>query len=157
MTDQPNVTASPAPEHAPEILAAENEGLPPAGSPPVDLVAGGLPTQAAAAPDAAQSIGGLGQGQAGFQPPGGVTFVAPTTPPLVPFTPPRQLPSLGRIVIYRSEHHLDAPALITRVYSDTEVSVHVFRDDVFPHHASHVSQINPAQEGAFGWFWPPRV
>jgi hypothetical protein len=69
-----------------------------------------------------------------------------------------QKPSLGRIVIVRHEHHVDAPGIITAVREDGTIDVQVFRGDHFPHVADRIAEIGePETDKSPGWFWPPRV
>ena len=95
-----------------------------------------------------------------------------------------QKPSVGRIVIYRQGdfegavhglHHptSDAhpgtngtrnhPAIITRVWTDTCVNLHVFFDAYPSETRCSVTMLPEMPEGVenvsgnAGWFWPPRV
>lgn len=71
-------------------------------------------------------------------------------------------PSLGRIVLFRSlnsnginEH----PAVVTRIWSDTCVNLHVFPDYGDSINKTSVNQ-NESLEGPnqeLAWRWPPRV
>jgi hypothetical protein len=64
-------------------------------------------------------------------------------------------PSIGRIVHFvASEGH--APAIITRVFSDTCVNLRVFRDNgQTPDHYTSVS-LDEKGEQSFTWHWPER-
>jgi len=65
-------------------------------------------------------------------------------------------PSIGRIVIFRSEDHngvLEHPAIITRVWNDTCVNLLVFFDAGT---ASPRTSVTLNHE-TYGWKWPERV
>ena len=60
-------------------------------------------------------------------------------------------------MIYRDGNGDEHAAIITRVYETGAVGLHVFRDDAFAGPLAAQQQIEPADESAIGWFWPPRV
>lgn len=73
-------------------------------------------------------------------------------------------PSIGRIVWFKSNHRADfleadeAPAIITRVWSDTCVSLTVFRDGNTPITVSSVALVDDDKaliEGGRSWRWMP--
>lgn len=73
-------------------------------------------------------------------------------------------PSLGRTVIHRSQSlamkfngSADHPAIITRVWTGEYVNLKVLPDCGQPYDATSQCRIDPANESAQGWFWPPRV
>jgi hypothetical protein len=73
-----------------------------------------------------------------------------------------QQPSVGRIVLFRSEHSNGAtehPALINRVWSDTCVNLVVFPDCGVPMNKTSVVLNEDTTEGnqTYAWRWPPRV
>ncbi len=100
-----------------------------------------------------------------------------------------QKPSVGRIVIFRQSDHdamqttnrayidhfpnsrdhtgtnctRDHAAIITRVWSDTCVNLHVFFDAHDPESRNSVVELAELPEGTTdtsgngGWFWPPRT
>lgn len=73
-----------------------------------------------------------------------------------------QTPSLGRIVLFRSELSNGAtehPAIISRVWSDTCVNLTVFPDCGVPVCKTSVVQNEDMQEGnqTYAWRWPPRT
>lgn len=70
---------------------------------------------------------------------------------------PKQVPSLGRIVIARYPHRQDAPAMVTFVHSETVVDLQIFRGDHLPHNGQKVAQMEPTNTDGTGWFWPPRT
>jgi hypothetical protein len=71
---------------------------------------------------------------------------------------PTRKPSMGRIVIVRHEHHVDAPGIITAVREDGTIDVQVFCGDHLPHVADRLLEIHPPEaDSSSGWFWPPRV
>lgn len=73
-----------------------------------------------------------------------------------------QKPSIGRIVLFRSEASngsTEHPAIITPVWSDTCVNLTVFPDYGAPILKTSVNQ-NESLDGpnqALAWRWPPRV
>lgn len=73
--------------------------------------------------------------------------------------PAPQKPSLGRIVIVHSEHHVDAPGIITAVHENGSVDVQVFRGDHMTH--SELKLEGGDESGAVPagghWSWPARV
>ena len=89
-----------------------------------------------------------------------------------------QKPTLGRIVIYRQgalDPHpqnvggrgtnctVDHPAIITRVWSETCVNLHVFFDAYPSELRSSVTELPALPDdvenvsGNSGWYWPPRA
>ncbi len=70
-------------------------------------------------------------------------------------------PSLGRIVLFRSELSngaLEHPAIITRVWSDTCVNLTVFLDFGAPSLKTSVTfDESEAPSAQYSWRWPPRV
>lgn len=73
-----------------------------------------------------------------------------------------QKPSIGRIVLYRPESSESLlPAIITRVWSDDCVNLHVFGGElpdsqgIFPTSVLRC----PTDDGTMprSWSWPPRV
>lgn len=68
-------------------------------------------------------------------------------------------PSIGRIVIYR-EHNspmlMEAPAIITRVFTDLCVNLHVFWDAGPSGYRTSVLQMSPDQLSGTSWDWPKR-
>ena len=80
-------------------------------------------------------------------------------------------PTVGHIVIFRetawqgdgTNGTRDHPAIVTRVWSDTCVNLHVFFDASAPAPRSSVTQMPVLPEGvantspAGGWRWPERV
>ena len=73
-----------------------------------------------------------------------------------PPSPPKVRPSLGRIVLYKSvEAGEEQAAIISRVYNDDSVNLHILRDsgDVPIGLKREVMEGNlPGQ-----WRWPPRI
>lgn len=90
-------------------------------------------------------------------PPTGACFTM-TTDPTTPATTPKPTPTVGRIVHYHTEGK-DQPnaAVITHVWSDDCVNLHVFRDGSFPLQVS--PEVTSVMRGpAPGeWSWPPRA
>lgn len=77
-----------------------------------------------------------------------------------------QIPSMGRIVIYRYSRDgkcpkAEAPAIITRALEKAEhgqsVNLQVLPDCSTPFWLSSVPEIDPDDQDRTGWFWPPRV
>ena len=73
-----------------------------------------------------------------------------------------QKPSVGRIVLFRSEHSNgidEHPAVINRVWSPDCVNLTVFPDCGAPVCKTSVVQNESLTEGhqAHAWRWPPRV
>lgn len=71
-------------------------------------------------------------------------------------------PSLGRIVLFRSEQsngQHEHPAIVTRVWSDTCVNLTVLPDCGAPVSKTSVIQNEDMTEGnqSVAWRWPPRV
>lgn len=75
-------------------------------------------------------------------------------------------PSIGRIVIYRQSGNerpvngtTDHPAVITRVWSESVVNLHVMYDAAPPTPVTSVPQLGSglAQPGERCWFWPERT
>jgi hypothetical protein len=74
-------------------------------------------------------------------------------------------PSIGRVVHLVGVHAMGngvdvAPAIITRVWSDTLVNVTVFPDCGTPHSATSVKLVDDETEARSltnAAFWPPRV
>lgn len=75
-------------------------------------------------------------------------------------------PSLGRIVLFKSKDPLhlsngadEAPAIITRVWSDTCVNLTVFRDATEPLAVTSVVLAEDFEASGqwTAWRWPPRV
>lgn len=65
-------------------------------------------------------------------------------------------PSVGRIVLF-SEGGTEAPAIVTRVWSDSCVNLQPFPVDRFPgEHTSVCFAEQPSSVGS-SWRWPPRV
>jgi hypothetical protein len=70
-----------------------------------------------------------------------------------------QKPSLGRIVLFHELGKEPAPAIVTRVWTDTTVNITVFRDAIDSQPRTSVEYAdpeNPAGRSEF-WSWPPRV
>jgi hypothetical protein len=70
-------------------------------------------------------------------------------------------PSLGRIVLFRSElsnGSQEHPAVVNRVWSDTCVNLTVFPDCGQPISKTSVVQNEDLVDGnqSFAWRWPPR-
>lgn len=68
-------------------------------------------------------------------------------------------PTIGRIVIFNegTETSPDFPAIIVRVFSDTCVNLHVFRDDGGSSLRTSVLLAVPGQEQTgMNWRWPNR-
>jgi len=70
---------------------------------------------------------------------------------------PKQLPSMGRIVITRREHHGTAPGIVTAVREDGSIDVQIFTGDHMTHTAESMAEVKADDESAVGWFWPPRT
>jgi len=69
-------------------------------------------------------------------------------------------PSLGRIVIHRgisSNGAKDHPAIVNRVFTPECVNLTVFPDCGSPVSITSQIAIDPTNQLAIGWFWPPRV
>lgn len=81
--------------------------------------------------------------------------------------PETRKPTVGRIVLFRSNDptqvstsgsDLEVPAMITRVWSDTCVNLHVFKDG---HLAASVGVTSVCYDGeasgqsSSSWRWPP--
>ena len=73
-------------------------------------------------------------------------------------------PSVGRIVLVPMDPATNngsniAPAIITRVWSDTCVNVRVLADSDAIKWRTSVTQVDDAAdtEGTHHWSWPPRV
>ena len=68
-------------------------------------------------------------------------------------------PTIGRVVIYR-EHggpmHIECPAIVTKVHSDTCVNLHVFFDGAPAGYRTSVVQETPGQTFGWSWDWPKR-
>lgn len=65
-------------------------------------------------------------------------------------------PTIGRIVMFRNDKEVngvkDHPAIITRVWSDTCVNLHVF----FDANPSEVKTSVTHGEQDYNWYWPHR-
>lgn len=70
---------------------------------------------------------------------------------------PKQVPSMGRIVITRREHHGTAPGIVTAVREDGSIDVQIFKADHMTHTAESMAEVKADDESAVGWFWPPRT
>jgi hypothetical protein len=73
-----------------------------------------------------------------------------------------QQPSVGRIVLFRSELSngvTEHPAIVNRVWSDTCVNLTVFPDCGHPIIKTSVLQNEDMSEGnqTLAWRWPPRA
>jgi len=68
-------------------------------------------------------------------------------------------PSLGRIVHYVAAAGEIRSAIITRVWNDTCVNLHVFLDGDMDLHSRQTSvvQTSETEQAPGRWFWPPRV
>lgn len=74
-------------------------------------------------------------------------------------------PSIGRIVHYRPEAAGAEvrPAVITKVWSDTCVNLHVFGgllagpDGTVETQGNFPASVTESETSARSWFWPPRV
>lgn len=65
-------------------------------------------------------------------------------------------PTAGRIVMVREHGKVDAPAIIVTVDSDGLIDCSVFRADHSQHAAHKLTEIDPANATARGWYWPKR-
>lgn len=74
------------------------------------------------------------------------------------------VPTPGRIVIHRTQDAAlahngskDHPAIVTRGWSDESCNLKVMPDCGPVRDETSQQLIDPADETAQGWFWPPRV
>lgn len=77
---------------------------------------------------------------------------------------PTQKPSICRVVVYRTQHPeaqcngtKDHPAVVTRVWGDTCVNLKVLPDCGPIYDVTSRMLIDPDDQQADGWFWPPRA
>ncbi|MBT2508808.1 hypothetical protein J7I98_23560 [Streptomyces sp. ISL-98] len=74
-------------------------------------------------------------------------------------------PSVGRIVLVSMDPAMNngagvAPAVITRVWDDTTVNVHVLPDGhvtEWQTSATYVDSLDEETGGLYRWTWPPRI
>jgi hypothetical protein len=119
----------------------------------LNVETGGYATEPAAASGeqtaAGQKILELEQRVAAIE----AALAAPKTPP-APIGPAHV--TQGRIVIVRG-HRGNEPAIVTEVREDGSIDAQVFRCDHLVHTAEGAKQIDPSDDDAIGWFWPPRA
>ena len=75
-----------------------------------------------------------------------------------PAKKPLVLPGQGRIVLYCDPHMGDEyPAIITAVYSDTDVALTTFPPGQVPFPIRDATRLNTTDKPVKGtWRWPPR-